>query len=433
MEPAKNLQDHHLPINLTHPRFGDLTRPQAVTLAAPSAEQFQPFCEKSLAYIHLSVTGRCNARCKGCINSTISNPFTDDRLVAAPIQDTVPERDAACILHLLAETDKEEAVICFYGGEPLLAMEKIMRIKEIIDHACCPLPVRYMLYTNGSLLEKAVANHPGFFRDLWLTSISIDGRREQHEAVRPGTDLQKIHQGLSALRGIAAGKTLMWSTLRENQSLADCFAEFLDLHEQKLMDLFFWHWVETEQPFERFADYCARYEADLGLVMDHYLARLREGHILPVVHINELIIFALTGLRRNSSGCGVEVADNFDLIDGKIHSCADLPPEMAIGHIDPEGYPHIRPVDLMSLVEYKKPLGCYQCGVHDYCGGRCPVQAQISSGERLRQYCQLMRLHVGIVLSSLDEIKKSMAVHCLTPQHLYDQAAFYAQFTDVTP
>lgn len=432
MEPAKHLQNR-LPLNLTHPRFGDLTRPQAVALAAPSGKQLPPFHEKDLAYIHLSVTGRCNARCKGCINSTISNSFTDDRRVAAPIQDTVPERDAACILHLLAETDKQEAVICFYGGEPLLAMEKIMKVKEIIDHACCPLPVRYMLYTNGSLLEKAVADHPGFFKDLWLTSVSIDGRRDQHEAVRPGTDLPRIHQGLRALRRVAAGKTLMWSTLRENQSLADCFAEFLDLHEQQLLDLFFWHWVETEQPYERFADYCARYEADLVMVMDHYLARLREGKILPVIHVSELIIFALTGLRRDSSGCGVEVADNFDLLDGKIHSCADLPPEMAIGHIDDQGHPHIRPVDLTGLVAYKKPLGCYQCGVHDYCGGRCPVQAQISSGERLRQYCQLMRLHVGIVLSHLDEIRQSMAAHHLTPQHLYDQAAFYAQFTDVTP
>lgn len=431
MEPAKN-QQNHLPI--THPRFGDLTHPMAVSLAAASGKQLlQPICERDLAYIHLSVTGRCNARCNGCINSTISTDFADDRRMAAPIRDTVPERDATCILHLLAETDKKEAVICFYGGEPLLAMEKIMQVKKILDYACCPLPVRYMLYTNGSLLDKAVANHSGFFKDLWLTSVSIDGRRQQHEAVRPGTDLPRIHQGLKALRGVATGKTLMWSTLRENQSLADCFAEFLDLHEQQLMDLFFWHWVETEQPFERFAEYCARYEADLEMVMVHYLARLREGQIPPLLHVNELIIFALTGQRRNSSGCGVEVADNFDLIDGKIHSCADLPPEMAIGHIDAEGHPHIRPVDLMGLVAYKKPLGCYQCGVHDYCGGRCPVQAHISSGERLRQYCQLMRLHVGIVLSHLDEIRQSMAAHNLTPQHLYDQAAFYAQFTDVTP
>lgn len=430
MEPAI---DHQADISITHPRFGNLTHPKAVTLVDPCEKQFPPFYEKSLAYIHLSVTGRCNARCKGCINSAISNDFTADRRVAAPIRDTVPARDAACILHLLEKTDKDEAVLCFYGGEPLLAMEKIRQVKEIIEHASCPVPVRYMLYTNGSLLDNAVRSHPGLLKDLWLISVSIDGQKEQHEAVRPGTDLERIHQGLAAMRGIATVRALMWSTLRENQSLADCFAEFLDLHEQNLVDLFFWHWVETAHPYERFADYCGRYEADLEMVMVHYLARLREGHILPVIHINELIIFALTGFRRNSSGCGVELADNFDLIDGKIHSCADLPPEMAIGHIDPQGRPHIQPVDLMGLIEYKKPLGCYQCGVHDYCGGRCPVQAHISGMDRLRQYCQLMRLHVAIVLSHLDEIRASMAAHGLTVQNLYDEAAFYAQFTDVTP
>ena len=36
-----------------------------------------------------------------------------------------------------------------YYGEPLLAMEKIKQVKKIIDQACCPMPVSYMLYTNS--------------------------------------------------------------------------------------------------------------------------------------------------------------------------------------------------------------------------------------------------------------------------------------------
>lgn len=416
-----------------HPRFGDLALPGTVSLADPAGERSGSFRRRDFSFIHLSVTGRCNARCNGCINSTITNGPALSAEAAPPIGETVPERDAACILHLLAESDREEAAVCFYGGEPLLALDAIGRIKKIIDKADCPVPVRYMLYTNGSLLEKAVRSHPGVLGDLWLTSISIDGRRKQHEAVRPGTDLERIRRGLAALAGICSGRRLMWSTLRENQDLGDCFAEFLELHDRKLVDLFFWHWVETAPPYDHFTDYCRRYEADLETVMDHYCASLRTGTILPVIHVNELIVFALTGYRRNSSGCGVEVADNFDLVDGRIHTCADLPMDMAIGHIDPMGRPHIRTRELSGLVAYKKPLGCYRCGVHDYCGGRCPVQAHISSRERLLQYCQLMRLHVAVVLAHLGEIREAMAAHGLTVQDLYDRAAFYTQFTDVTP
>ncbi|MCB2181771.1 MAG: 4Fe-4S cluster-binding domain-containing protein [Desulfobulbaceae bacterium] len=430
MVSAKELQAQ---TGIIHPRFGDLASPMAVSLGRFCGDELQNFREQSHAYIHLSVTGRCNARCKGCINAASAKDFAANRSLASTINETVPSRDAACILHLLEETDKEDAVICFYGGEPLLAMDKILQVKEIINSATCSVPVRYMLYTNGTLLSSAARNHPDLLKDLWLTSISIDGRREQHEAVRPGTKLSMIHKGLSEFRKISKGKALMWSTLRESQSLADCFNEFLDLYDQNLMDLFFWHWVEIEEPYENFTDYCSRYEADLETVMVHYIAGLRNGHILPVIHVNELIVFALTGHERQSSGCGVELAENFDLIDGKIHSCADLPPEMAIGHIDSQGRPHIQNHDLMPLVTYKKALGCYQCGVHAYCGGRCPVQANMSSNERLLQYCRLMRLHVGVVLSRLDEIRNTMAEQGVTVQQLYDNAAFYAQFTDVTP
>ncbi|MGV1097887.1 radical SAM protein [Thiovibrio sp. JS02] len=417
---------------VTHPRFGPLNRPDAVCLAGTEKAGHR-FTEKNLSYIHLSITGRCNARCKGCINASITNTIVGDRSRTSPIRETVPERDAACILNLLAETTRGEAVICFYGGEPLLATEKMGRVKAILDAAPKPVPLRYLLYTNGDLLAREVAQYPQFFRDLWLTSVSIDGTTAQHETMRPGTRLPRIHEGLKALRTVAQGKILMWSTLREAQSLSDCVEEFLALNEQGLADLFFWHWVETAEPYQNFSSYCDRYERDLDAVMQHYLSWLGQGRILPALHLNELIAFALCGHRRNSSGCGVELAENFDLIDGKIHSCADLPPDLAIGHIEPDGTPRFRPHNLMALVEYKKHLGCNDCGVHAYCGGRCPVQAQISGTTRLRQYCQLMRLHVGVALEYLDQIREEMIRQGLSAQNLYDAAGFYAQFTDVTP
>ncbi|MFZ5770971.1 MAG: hypothetical protein ACOY4W_06040, partial [Thermodesulfobacteriota bacterium] len=78
MEPAKDL--HHYLQQIIHPRFGNLGQPRAVNLTGSCGPPLLPAVrEKNPAYIHLSVTGRCNARCRGCINSAISNPFSDDR------------------------------------------------------------------------------------------------------------------------------------------------------------------------------------------------------------------------------------------------------------------------------------------------------------------------------------------------------------------
>ncbi|MBI5559538.1 MAG: 4Fe-4S cluster-binding domain-containing protein [Deltaproteobacteria bacterium] len=425
---ATSLTDNN---NLIHDRFGNLGRLDAVLINQNGAHlQYAEFDPTS---IHLTVTGRCYARCQGCINATITSPCHSSRAEFTPVADTNPKRDAAAIVNLLGEHPDKEGVICFYGGEPLLAPQAIMEVMAGIDAGFTARPVKYMLYTNGDLLEATGAGYPDLINRLWLVSVSIDGQRDQHERIRIGTSLDRIHKGLTSINPLCPGAVLMWSTLREEQSLADCFKEFMILYEQGVADQFFWHWVETGEPFADVAGYAARYERELSMIMDVYVDHLRQGIILPLVHVNELILFVLAGVSRNSSGCGVELAENYDLIDGKIHSCADLPPELAIGSIDEHGNIHFTPHDLLALVSYKDKLGCYHCGVHSYCGGRCPVQAHAGSPLRLTQYCQLMRLHVGIVLERLDEISALIKQHELTAQQIYDSSAIYAQFTDVTP
>jgi len=418
---------------ISHKIFGDLLRADAVRIDGRRYNGSYTYKEFEPTSIHLTVTGRCYARCKGCINAAITTPCESSRAEKAPIDDAVPERDAAAIANLLREHPENEAVICFYGGEPLLVPEIIGEVMDRIE-AVHPLhSLRYMLYTNGDLLQRTVDAFPELMRRFWLVSVSIDGRKAQHDSVRLGTSLDRIHRGMHALAENSPSAVLMWSTLREEQRLFDCFEEFTYLYERGHARQFFWHWVETDAPFVHFERYVAKYEEDLERIIEAYVESLQQGIILPLVHVNELVLFALTGRRRNSSACGVELSENYDIIGGKIHSCADLPPELAIGTIDGQGNLAFLPHNLMGLVSYKDSLGCYRCGVHAYCGGRCPVQAHAGSPERLTQYCQLMRLHTGTVLRYLGKIAEAMHQHRISAQDLYDASALYAQFTDVTP
>jgi uncharacterized protein len=425
--------DHSSPpsTDLFHPRFKDLSSHRAVEITPGDPARYS-YQERSFTFIHLSVTGRCHARCKGCVNAAITSSYLGARSDIVPIADTDPDRDAACIVHLLKDSEKEETVVCLYGGEPLLVPEKIAAVMGRLREANLPQKVRFMLYTNGDLLEKSVGRFPEMMSGLWLVSVSIDGRKSQHEAVRPGTSLDRIHAGLKALARVRTGTILMWSTLREGQSLADCYAEFRELHADGLADQFFWHWLEAAEPFADLPVYLGEYEQNLQAIMDDYVAMIHEGGVPPMPHLNELVLYALADRQRNSSACGVELPGNYDLADGKVHACADLPPELAIGTIDPDGTPRLSCRDLSALVRYKEDLGCSRCGVHSYCGGRCPVQAQ-AGGKRLLQYCQLMRLHVGVVLIHLDRIREGLENSGMSCQQLYDRSAFLTPFTDVTP
>ena len=414
-----------------HDKFGDLSSHSAYIIRGREKEKFN-YSEKFPLYIHLSVTGRCQAQCQGCINTAFQSA-SDDRKNSIPFKDTDPARDARYIVNLINENPEEAVTVCLYGGEPLLAIDKIEQLMANIKGADLSNDVRYMVYTNGDLLEKTASSHAELLKNIWLYSVSIDGTAEQHERIRRGTNLARIHDGLAAIKNLRQGHVLMWSTLREDQSLLDCFNEFTFLHEKGLADQFFWHWVESGKPFVALSSYAHQYEKDLRRIMETFTAKLKNGILLPIIHINELVLYLLSGKKRNSTACGVELARNYDILDGKIHSCADLPAQYAIGTIDDDGTPHITSPDLTWLVNYKNDLGCLKCGVHSYCGGRCPVQAITGSMVRLRQYCQLMRLHVATVSEYLDDIASAMEIHGITSQSIYEQSAFFVQFTDGTP
>jgi uncharacterized protein len=417
---------------MIYPGLGELSRFDAVKMSriALSREKYEA---GEPIMIHLTVTGRCYARCKGCINSSITAGSAEPRNRLLAFQETEPKRDAALIGELASRFGRQPITVCFYGGEPFLAADKMERVWKILKELKEQNEFRFMAYTNGEFLIEALELYPEFMKCIWLYSISIDGDEEQHNRVRLGTRLSKIKINLKRLSESYKGHVLLWSTLREEQSLFNCFEEFLRLCEAGLVNHFFWHWVEERHPFENFSSYLRSYGQELERIMEIYVQEISKGRLLPIAHINELVLYLLTGRVRGHTACGVELAKNYDIVSGKVYSCADLPASLSIGELDEKGKLNLRECDLNLLVAYKEGLGCYKCGVHAYCGGRCPVQVVAGSRERALQYCQLMRLHVGIVQKRVPEIFKGLEENRITLQEVYDRSAFLARYTDVVP
>jgi uncharacterized protein len=414
-------------------RYKDLSRFDAVEVQAD-----RPFAGQNLEtdesiMIHLTITGRCYARCIGCVNSAITMGCDDPRSEIITSQDADPEQDAVIIKELAGRHPDQMITVCFYGGEPFLLPEKMERTWRILRESEETDRYRFMVYTNGELIIDTLRLYPDFMKDIWLYSVSIDGDEEQHNRVRLGTDLANIKENLKELAKNYKGHVLHWSTLREEQSLFNCFGEFMKLYEKGLVNHFFWHWAEDREPFRDFPSFGASYGQELEQLMDIYVQRISEGELLPIAHLNELILFLLTGEERGHTACGVELAKNYDIVSSKVYSCADLPSCHSIGELDKGGKLNLEESDLNTLIEYKNWLGCKQCGIHFYCGGRCPVQVIAGSKERTYQYCQLMRLHVGIVQDRVQEIVKSMEKNRITLQDIYDRSAFVARYTDVVP
>jgi uncharacterized protein len=379
--------------------------------------------------INLTVTQRCYAGCKGCINSSLT--FAGEGKRAGDDLECDPERDAALIGRIVDKYPGSNVTICFYGGEPFIEPDRMDRIRVLLNGSPAAGRIKYMVYSNGELVADAMEKYPALINSIWLYSISIDGSIKQHEQVRPGTSLGKIIDSLIKLRTVSKGNILVWSTLREEQSLMDCFRQFISMHRHGLADHFFWHWADTMQPYNDFKSYSKQYEEELELLMKHYVSWLSDGEILPVSHINELVLYFMEGKKRGHTACGVELSHNYDIQGGRIHACADLP--SSLGACSPDGEIDIPSAALQSLVSYKATLGCRDCSMHFYCGGRCPVQALAGSPERTAQICKLMHIHINTVKRHIGYINKMLLRHHISHQQLYDSSAFITRYTDVVP
>jgi uncharacterized protein len=389
--------------------------------------------------IHYTVTADCPFNCRGCINSLTSG--RDGRVGAAgalhiDVQEDV-ERDIRAMAQLIRESGKAQAVIVFYGGEPMLRLDKMNqvyeRLSEIIDGG---VSLRYMVVTSGHYLERGIQRFPDLASHMWLTAVSIDGTEAQHNAMRRGTSLETIKRQVASLDRVRGGEVLIWSTIRPDMSLLDCFESFMYFRERGQAEHFFWHLDEAEGIIADLPDYVGRYGAHLDKIMKVYVDHLKGGDLLSIIHVNELILYLLAQKRRGSTACAVEKMANFDIIgDGKVHACADLPETKCIGEIGESGEIIFEPdarARLSRLVAYKGDLGCEVCGVEAYCGGRCPVQIHTGGIDRARQYCFMMREHVRTVKRYTGQIADLMLEHGLTLGDIY-RSARYAKYTDVTP
>ena len=385
------------------------------------------FRESDDIIVNLTVTRRCYANCRGCINKILT--FSNDSVANSP--DCDPARDTQLVLKIADLHPQKTLTLCFYGGEPFLAQDEMEKIRRLLARSPAANRIRFMAYTTGELIGDNMAAHPELINGMWLYSVSVDGRPEQHAMSRPGTDLAKITLSLEKLRSSYEGHILFWSTLREDQSLLDCFLQFMAMYSSGLVNHMFWHWVDICVPYKDIDGYLVRYARELGQVMVTYLNYLSAGKLLPLEHVNELILYLLAGRERGHTACGVELAQNFDILDGVVHACADLP--ACIGATGRDGSVEIAREILNSLTSYKQELGCYLCEAHFYCGGRCPVQALGGSPERTRQICCLMRQHVSLVKDRIDEIRHYMERHHLSLQQVYDRSAFITRYTDVVP
>lgn len=248
----------------------------------------------------------------------------------------------------LIEQDSQ-AVVAFYGGEPLL---QVQTIKEMIH----VLPAkRFVINTNGFFIEQ-LDDYLHFFDSILL---SVDGEEKVTDFYRGPGCYQRVMHALRFLKAKQYTGEIIARMTVSNKT--DIFRDVMHL----LRYFPFVHWqldvvwsnLWDLKDFSRWAE--RSYKPGLQRLVRYWINMLEKGSIVgivPFLGVMSRLLHGGTGLPCGSGESAIAVTT-----DGKILACPIAPDY----HWNLLG-------DLDSFTKISIDMEpCGGCEVYDVCGGRC--------------------------------------------------------------
>lgn len=310
-------------------------------------------------FYHLILTDSCNLCCSYCRGKTFDKE--EGNGIDVEIDEYLPLDFNSGIEDLCEFLKRDpDAVLTFYGGEPLMRMDLV---RDIMDRA----PVRkFMIQTNGTLLHLL---EPEYVNRLDTILVSVDGPRELTDLHRGKGVFDRIIGTLHKIRSEGFnGEIIARMTVVENTDIhravqflaSNPFFSFSSIHWQIDADFSndyrnrnFGGWVRES------------YNPGIKRLIREWVGIMeREGRVMRWYPFCDTMQDLLTG-RKSRLRCGSGYMNYSIMTDGHIAPCPVMVgmKKYYLGHISTTHPIRIPEIDV------NEP--CSMCDIRDFCGGRC--------------------------------------------------------------
>jgi uncharacterized protein len=314
-------------------------------------------------FFHLILTSECNLQCKYCFGESLEDfdkEFGDDIEVDYDLP-----RNLSYDLELLNNLCRQDpdCVLTFYGGEPLMQMDKL---RQIMDKMA---PKHYMLQTNGLLLDKLEPKYVDRFHTIL---VSIDGQEYLTDSYRGVGTYRKVIENLKLIKKnefkgeLIARMTIMEQTDIEKQVkylLNNQDFSFTSIHWQ--LNAGFWGNDYQRRNFEKWTK--TSYIPGVERLVHFWVEQIQDkGTVLKLYPILGIANSLLHEEKKCFMRCGGGWVNYAIQTDGYIIPCPTMwgMKKYYLGHIK-----DAHPLRLERIFVDKNP--CVDCKKLDICGGRC--------------------------------------------------------------
>ncbi|WP_202319053.1 TIGR04084 family radical SAM/SPASM domain-containing protein [Archaeoglobus neptunius] len=322
----------------------------------------------------LILTSRCNSNCRYCGGY-------DPHLMPEE-----PEYSIADLQNFISQYDRPS--IAFYGGEPLLRTDLIMKIIDCVDAE------HFILQTNGLLLNRL----PGeYIREFSTILISFDGRKDVHNYYRRGTydrvlenarNVSRQFDGELIARMVASSETDIYLDVMHILSL-DVFT-----HVHWQIDAV---WSRYRWNFE---EWVGRYNAGVRKLVNFWIDELQRDRLHNIVPFLGVVSALRRGYQSPPCASGYE---SFAITtDGRILACP-VCPDLEWNNLGDIFSGFRRGVNILEP--------CPNCNYFRFCGGRCLFfnRERLWGQRGFELVCSTVRNLVDSILARKDEISCEIA------------------------
>ena len=343
-------------------------------------------------HYHIILTDQCNSECRYCYQKSVKDADSDLHDVfwfdfSAPSRSHVDVKK----LKQFLERDKNPVLI-FYGGEPLLEIEKIKEIMGTLD-------VPFRMQTNGLLLDRLPFEYVNRIQKIL---VSIDGSQERTDFNRGKGTYNKVMGNLSLIRKNGyTGEIIARMTIA--QDFPDIYKQVLSLLKDGFTSV---HWqldagfYASDFDAEQFKSFVKEYNKSITDLVNYWIKEMKNGYVLKLYPFAG-IISSLLKNEKTKLRCGAGHSGYAIMTNGKIIACPIMNyiEDFVAGTLDS---------DPQTLRTFDVSGRCVHCHIASICGGRCLYwnKAKVWPEEGDNLICETVEHLIFTLRDTLPDIEK---------------------------
>lgn len=309
-------------------------------------------------HYHIILTESCNSQCKYCYEKSIKDV---DNNLDNKFNFIITKNDSQIDLDRLSTFLKKDPnpILIFYGGEPLLKIDKIKEIIDKLKHTS----VEFKMQTNGKLLDEIPIE---YLKKIDKILVSIDGDKKRTDFNRGNGTYDKVLSNIKKIReegysGEIIARMTLSPLMNGGEDSWDIYNQvlhltqfFTSIHWQ--LDLGFYSFDFNKDNLE---EWSKKYNESLDELVSWWMSH-KQIKLYPFIGILDAIKF---GSFNGKIMCGAGHSGYAINTVGDIVACPIMGTikDFKCGDLD-------TPPSALRKIEIDE---CNSCEYKKYCGGRC--------------------------------------------------------------